>query len=304
MPSPSSAVTEADSTLTLTCIRCNEGCQGQRRLHPRSDKCFPGYDPESKKLDTEVLKTCSFSVYIKCMESRGGGESRAVCSLLSYLSNGTGSEDMENISKWSPNRSPRYFRSHRQLNGMEVAPRKTPVDHAHPRPVTRVQGWCRCGRRGRGQQVNKMLDGLEYNQYLLLHTAHDRCFGPSFKTKGAVPPLELVASGEANPVALGVKAIILLMKATGGAVIRDERDDDEDLDGAARDSVTAVRRSTAARAAMEVDDETALRDCATEENDSSRTRLVHFLDAILGKAKSFGPPVWNPLVSFWSELEL
>ncbi|KAJ6530081.1 hypothetical protein DFH09DRAFT_1327040 [Mycena vulgaris] len=110
MPSPSSAVTEADSTLTMSevldeadglpCSRCSLTSACGQHLHPRSDKCFPGYNPESKKLETEVLNMCIFGFYItEYMESRGGGGSHVVqAPIPSYLSKDIGSEDTENIS--------------------------------------------------------------------------------------------------------------------------------------------------------------------------------------------------------------
>ncbi|KAK7061768.1 hypothetical protein R3P38DRAFT_2831443 [Favolaschia claudopus] len=66
---------------------------------PHSDKRFPGYDPESKELDAEVLKKYIFGGHVaEYMESlEEEDDERFKKQFASYLADGIGSEDMEEI---------------------------------------------------------------------------------------------------------------------------------------------------------------------------------------------------------------
>jgi large subunit ribosomal protein L5e len=68
---------------------------------PHSEKRFPGYDTENKKLDAEVLKKYIFgghvSEYMESLEEED--DERFKKQFASYLEDGVGSEDMEEIYK-------------------------------------------------------------------------------------------------------------------------------------------------------------------------------------------------------------
>ncbi|KAH8108874.1 ribosomal L18 C-terminal region-domain-containing protein [Phellopilus nigrolimitatus] len=66
---------------------------------PYSEKCFPGYDPEAKTLDAEVLKKYIFGGHVaEYMESlEEEDDERFKKQFAMYLANGVGSEDMEEI---------------------------------------------------------------------------------------------------------------------------------------------------------------------------------------------------------------
>ncbi|KAJ7638862.1 hypothetical protein FB45DRAFT_904087 [Roridomyces roridus] len=66
---------------------------------PHSDKRFPGYDPESKELDAEVLKKYIFGGHVaEYMESlEEEDDERFKKQFATYLADGIGSEDMEEI---------------------------------------------------------------------------------------------------------------------------------------------------------------------------------------------------------------
>jgi large subunit ribosomal protein L5e len=68
---------------------------------PHSEKRFPGYDTESKKLDAEVLKKYIFGGHVaEYMESlEEEDDERFKKQFASYLEDGVGSEDMEDIYK-------------------------------------------------------------------------------------------------------------------------------------------------------------------------------------------------------------
>ncbi|KAJ7700144.1 hypothetical protein B0H17DRAFT_1196131 [Mycena rosella] len=120
-------VTEADGTLTMTEVLDEEDAPrpfkafldvGLRRTStgsrvfgamkgasdggifiPHSDKRFPGYDPESKELDSEVLKKYIFGGHVaEYMESlEEEDDERFKKQFATYLADGVGSEDMEDI---------------------------------------------------------------------------------------------------------------------------------------------------------------------------------------------------------------
>jgi large subunit ribosomal protein L5e len=66
---------------------------------PHSDKRFPGYDPESKSLDAETLKKYIFGGHVaEYMESlEEEDDERFKKQFATYLADGVGSEDMEEI---------------------------------------------------------------------------------------------------------------------------------------------------------------------------------------------------------------
>ncbi|KAF9055344.1 translational machinery component [Hymenopellis radicata] len=66
---------------------------------PHSDKRFPGYDPESKELDAEVLKKYIYGGHVaEYMESlEEEDDERFKKQFASYLADGVGSEDIEEI---------------------------------------------------------------------------------------------------------------------------------------------------------------------------------------------------------------
>ncbi|KAF9268019.1 60S ribosomal protein L5, partial [Marasmius fiardii PR-910] len=66
---------------------------------PHSEKRFPGYDPESKELDAEVLKKYIFGGHVaEYMESlEEEDDERFKKQFASYLADGVGSEDIEEI---------------------------------------------------------------------------------------------------------------------------------------------------------------------------------------------------------------
>jgi large subunit ribosomal protein L5e len=66
---------------------------------PHSDKRFPGFDPESKELDAEVLKKYIFGGHVaEYMESlEEEDDERFKKQFSTYLADGVGSEDMEEI---------------------------------------------------------------------------------------------------------------------------------------------------------------------------------------------------------------
>ncbi|KAH8107346.1 ribosomal L18 C-terminal region-domain-containing protein [Phellopilus nigrolimitatus] len=66
---------------------------------PHSEKRFPGYDPEAKTLDAEVLKKYIFSGHVaEYMESlEEEDDERFKKQFAMYLADGVGSEDMEEI---------------------------------------------------------------------------------------------------------------------------------------------------------------------------------------------------------------
>ena len=66
---------------------------------PHSEKRFPGYDTESKQLDAEVLKKYIFGGHVaEYMESlEEEDDERFKKQFASYLADGVGSEDMEEI---------------------------------------------------------------------------------------------------------------------------------------------------------------------------------------------------------------
>ncbi|KAJ7276451.1 hypothetical protein B0H12DRAFT_23467 [Mycena haematopus] len=66
---------------------------------PHSEKRFPGYDPESKELDAEVLKKYIFGGHVaEYMESlEEEDDERFKKQFASYLADGVGSEDIEDI---------------------------------------------------------------------------------------------------------------------------------------------------------------------------------------------------------------
>ncbi|KAJ7068320.1 hypothetical protein C8F01DRAFT_1050372 [Mycena amicta] len=70
-------------------------------LVPHSDKRFPGYDPESKELDAEVLKKYIYGGHVaEYMESlEEEDDERFKKQFATYLADGIGSEDMEDIYK-------------------------------------------------------------------------------------------------------------------------------------------------------------------------------------------------------------
>ncbi|KAJ7754262.1 hypothetical protein DFH07DRAFT_823468 [Mycena maculata] len=120
-------VTEPDGTLTMTEILDEEDAPrpfkafldvGLRRTStgsrvfgamkgasdggifiPHSDKRFPGYDPESKELDAEVLKKYIFGGHVaEYMESlEEEDDERFKKQFATYLADGVGSEDIEDI---------------------------------------------------------------------------------------------------------------------------------------------------------------------------------------------------------------
>ncbi|KAJ7180116.1 hypothetical protein C8R43DRAFT_1056112 [Mycena crocata] len=120
-------VTEADGTLTMTEVLDEEDAPrpfkafldvGLRRTStgsrvfgamkgasdggifiPHSDKRFPGYDPESKELDAEVLKKYIFGGHVaEYMESlEEEDDERFKKQFATYLADGVGSEDIEDI---------------------------------------------------------------------------------------------------------------------------------------------------------------------------------------------------------------
>ncbi|KAG6837434.1 hypothetical protein H0H93_009528 [Arthromyces matolae] len=66
---------------------------------PHSEKRFPGYDPESKELDTETLKKYIFGGHVaEYMESlEEEDDERFKKQFATYLADGVGSEDIEEI---------------------------------------------------------------------------------------------------------------------------------------------------------------------------------------------------------------
>ncbi|KAJ6536622.1 hypothetical protein B0H10DRAFT_2143007 [Mycena sp. CBHHK59/15] len=66
---------------------------------PHSEKRFPGYDPESKELDAEVLKKYIFGGHVaEYMESlEEEDDERFKKQFSTYLADGVGSEDIEDI---------------------------------------------------------------------------------------------------------------------------------------------------------------------------------------------------------------
>ncbi|KAJ7368355.1 hypothetical protein DFH08DRAFT_831174 [Mycena albidolilacea] len=66
---------------------------------PHSDKRFPGYDPESKELDAEVLKKYIFGGHVaEYMESlEEEDDERFKKQFATYLADGIGSEDIEDV---------------------------------------------------------------------------------------------------------------------------------------------------------------------------------------------------------------
>nr|GAT59470.1 60S ribosomal protein [Mycena chlorophos] len=66
---------------------------------PHSEKRFPGYDPESKELDAEVLKKYIFGGHVaEYMESlEEEDDERFKKQFATYLADGVGSEDIEEI---------------------------------------------------------------------------------------------------------------------------------------------------------------------------------------------------------------
>jgi large subunit ribosomal protein L5e len=66
---------------------------------PHSEKRFPGYDPESKELDAEVLKKYIFGGHVaEYMESlEEEDDERFKKQFSTYLADGVGSEDLEEI---------------------------------------------------------------------------------------------------------------------------------------------------------------------------------------------------------------
>ncbi|KAK0491152.1 hypothetical protein IW261DRAFT_69271 [Armillaria novae-zelandiae] len=66
---------------------------------PHSDKRFPGYDPESKELDAEVLKKYIYGGHVaEYMESlEEEDDERFKKQFSTYLADGVGSEDIEEI---------------------------------------------------------------------------------------------------------------------------------------------------------------------------------------------------------------
>jgi large subunit ribosomal protein L5e len=66
---------------------------------PHSEKRFPGYDPESKSLDAEVLKKYIFGGHVaEYMESlEEEDDERFKKQFASYLADGVGSEDIEEV---------------------------------------------------------------------------------------------------------------------------------------------------------------------------------------------------------------
>ncbi|KAF5363245.1 hypothetical protein D9756_000426 [Leucocoprinus leucothites] len=66
---------------------------------PHNDKRFPGYDPESKELDAEVLKKYIFGGHVaEYMESlEEEDDERFKKQFASYLADGIGSDDIEEI---------------------------------------------------------------------------------------------------------------------------------------------------------------------------------------------------------------
>ncbi|KAJ6485073.1 hypothetical protein C8R47DRAFT_546979 [Mycena vitilis] len=120
-------VVEADGTLTMTEILDEEDAPrpfkafldvGLRRTStgsrvfgamkgasdggifiPHSDKRFPGYDPETKELDAEVLKKYIFGGHVaEYMESlEEEDDERFKKQFATYLADGVGSDDIEDI---------------------------------------------------------------------------------------------------------------------------------------------------------------------------------------------------------------
>ncbi|KAJ7283600.1 hypothetical protein C8J57DRAFT_1293006 [Mycena rebaudengoi] len=120
-------VTEADGTLTMTEVLDEEDAPrpfkafldvGLRRTStgsrvfgamkgasdggifvPHSEKRFPGYDPETKELDAEVLKKYIFGGHVaEYMESlEEEDDERFKKQFATYLADGVGSEDIEDI---------------------------------------------------------------------------------------------------------------------------------------------------------------------------------------------------------------
>ena len=66
---------------------------------PHSEKRFPGYDPENKALDAEVLKKYIFGGHVaEYMESlEEEDDERFKKQFSTYLADGVGSEDIEGI---------------------------------------------------------------------------------------------------------------------------------------------------------------------------------------------------------------